>query len=46
MTLVQNRLNYSFGPHFRSKISIWSLNFFYLNLVPILGNLMSSSPFR
>jgi len=26
-------LNYTFGPHFRNKISIWSLDFFYLNLV-------------
>ena len=43
---IKIRLNYSFGPHFHNKISIWSLNFFYLNLVHILENLMQSSPFR
>jgi len=26
--IITFRLNYSFGPYFRSKISIWSLNFF------------------
>ena len=45
-TLIKVRLNYSFGSYFRSKTSIWSLNFFYHNLVLILENLMQSNPFR
>jgi len=46
-TLIKVRLNYTFGSHFRNKISIWSFYlFFYLNLVPMLGSLMQSSPFR
>ena len=35
-----------FSLYFRSKISIWSLCFFYLNLVPIFENSMQLSHFR
>jgi len=34
---IDNRLNYIFGPHFRSKISIWSLNFFLSQFGPYFG---------
>ena len=41
-THVSFRFNHAFGPHFRSKISIWSLYFFFrLNLVPSISGTLT-----
>jgi len=36
-TLIKVRLNYTFGSHFRSKMSIWSFYFFLSQFGPYVG---------